>query len=104
MLIEIRVSHVSREISDAAFQRFLVQELTQQHGIEVVAVPDVEREVLGGFRREMLVRKPRGDEEAVRMRMHVGSVDARVGVVHELSHGQVVEHGGEWMKVSLETR
>src|SRR3984893_1983127 len=104
MLIEAGVSHMRSKISDAALERLLVQELTQQHGIEVVAVPDIEWKVLGRLRCKMPGCKPRRDEEAVRMRMHVGAVDARVGVVHELRHGQVVEHGGKRMKVSLETR
>ena len=104
MLIEVGLSDMRREMADAALQRLFVQELTQQHGIEVIAVPDVEREVLGGLRCKMLGGEPRRDEEAVRMRVHVGAVDARIGVVHELRHGQVVEHGRERMKVALEAR
>jgi hypothetical protein len=42
-----------------------------------------------------LLRQRRRDEEAVRMRVHVGAVHPRLRVVHELRPRQVVEHRGE---------
>src|SRR5450432_1708522 len=68
----------------------------------MISVPNVEREMFGRLRREMSGREPCCDEKAVRVRMQIGTVDPGVGVVHELRHGQIVEHRRERMKIALE--
>src|SRR6185295_14824452 len=64
----------------------------------------IERERLTGFWREIVLGEAGSDEKTVRMSRHVGAVQARVRVVHELRHREVVEHRGKRMEVVLETR
>ncbi len=70
VLVEVGVRDVRGLVTHAALQCFLVQKLPEQHRIEVVAVPDIERKMLGRFRREMPAREPRRDEEPIGMRGH----------------------------------
>src|SRR5882757_4214079 len=93
---------MSHPIPDPTLQCLFVEELTEQYGIEMVAVPNIERKIFGGLGCQVSTRQARCDEESVRMRMHVGAIDPGVGVVHELRHGQIVEHGGERVKIALE--
>src|SRR5258706_10121574 len=91
-------------MADAALQRLALQELAEQGRVEVVAMPDVEGEVLGRLRRQAARRQACGDEKTVRMSMQIGAVDTRVGVVHELRHRQIVEHRGKGMKITRVAR
>jgi hypothetical protein len=98
------VRDVAALVAHAALDRLALQELAEQYGIKVIAVPDVEWEGLARLRRTAVGGEACGDEEAVRVRRHVGAVDARLDVVHELAHREVVEHGRERVEVLLEPR
>ncbi len=103
LLIEVCTRHVGHYVMHAALDRLAAQELPEQHGIEVIAVPDVEREVFGRLRRQRAGRQASSDEEAVRVRVHRRAVHARIDVVHELSHRQVVEHRCERVEIAVES-
>jgi len=102
--IEIGMPHMRGLVAYPALQRLLLQELPQQDGIEVMAMPDVERKVFRRFRGKILPRQSRRNEESIRMCAHVGAVDPGIGVMDELSHREVVEHGRKRMKVAFEAR
>src|SRR5438874_9547261 len=102
--VEVRVRHMAALVAHAAIDRFAVQELPEQHGVEVIAVPDIEGEALARLRGATLGGQARSDEVAVRMRLEIGAVDARLDVVDELLHRQVVQHRGEGVEVAPEPR
>ncbi len=96
--------HVARHVVHSAFERLAVQERPQQSGVEVVAVGDVERKAALGLGSPAFVRQPAGNEEPVGVGMDVGAVQSCMHVLHELGHGQVVEHRRERMEIALEPR
>ena len=58
-------------VAHPALERLLVQKPPEQHRVEVIAVPDVERKASPRLRRTPLGGQARGDEEPVRVREHV---------------------------------
>jgi len=103
-LVQLHARDMAFHIFDPALQRLFVKVLAEQHRIEVISIPDVERKRPDRFRGEVVVGEVGRDEEAVRMRAHIGTVQARLRVVHELCHRQVVEHRGKRMEIALESR
>ena len=96
------VSHVTALVAHPALERLFVEELPEQHRIEVIAVPDIEGKAVARLGRAALCGQACGDEEAVRMRMHLDAVDPRLDIVDKLPHGQVVQHRGKGVEVALE--
>ena len=92
------------EVGHAACRCDLAQEATDEHGVEMVAVADVEREARVGEGCAPLVRQAAGDEETVGVRGHVDAVAAEVGVGEEVADRVRVEIGGEGVEVALVPR
>src|SRR5579883_3592357 len=92
------------DVPHTAIHGLLLKKFTQEHRIEMEAVPHVERKTALWPRRLALARQPRGNEEAVRVRVHVGAVEARVHVVEERRHRHVVQHGRERVEITFVTR
>src|SRR5205823_4739362 len=90
--IERSVSHMTDPVANAALESLAVEELPEQHRIEVVPVPEVEGEILGRLRGTPRCCKACGDKETIRMRVYVRAFHTCLGVVDELRHGQVVQH------------
>lgn len=89
---------------DATLHGLVPQEFPDEPGIEVVAVFDVEREVLVGLGALPVLQEPRAEKEPVRVRVHVHALAAREGVEVEGRDRVLVELRGEGVEVALVTR
>ena len=103
-LVELDAGDMAFRVFDPALHCLFMEVFAEQHSIEVIAVPDIERKRPVRFRGEVVVGEVGRDEEAIRVRVHVGAVQPRLCVVHELRHRQVVEHRGKRMEIALESR
>ena len=83
--------HRALEVAHAAPGGPIAQELADQHRVEVVAVVDAERELVGRQRRQPSLRQRGIEEIAVWMRPHVGIAPAQHGVEEVGRRAAVVE-------------